>query len=287
MMQASSSLRAIPAAAHAQRGVSLIEVLVGLTIGLLVLGIAIGAIMVSRQLASTTSEATRLQQQASYALRVIGDQVRQAGALELNLAFNQEASTSDLLTIDPADPVAFLTSFDRKTQMLKSSDERPLQVGYASYKEKLTSSGKSTASQLRDCFGSASDDAIVGSSFFLVKDPADAPTGELRCKGSSATDGTQALIKDVADFQIGWLRQQVLVGVPSIDRVNAATAGSDWRKIYAVEVCIEMAGSEQIDTGNSTYRPCSWKAGDKETARGNRMRLVLRNTFQLRTQAAL
>ena len=49
--------------------------------------------MVSRGLAGSTSEAAQLQQQASYAFRVIGQQIRQAGSMELALSTNT-ASTS-------------------------------------------------------------------------------------------------------------------------------------------------------------------------------------------------
>lgn len=276
------------ASASRQRGVSLVEILVGLTVGLIVLAVALGGIMVSRQIASTTSEATRLQQQAAYALRVIGNQLRQAGSLELNLAFNQDKPVDNTLQpIDPADPVAFMATFDRKQKMLGTSADRPLQIGYAFYKERLTSDSQKPQSQLRDCLGAEPSGAEVSSTFFLVKESSNAPTGELRCLGSKTGEGAQALIKDVADFRVSWLRQQVVAGAPVLDRVDGATASTEWRKIYAAEVCIELEGSERIDTGSSTYRPCSWKLGDKEAARNNRLRLVFRNTIQFRTQAAL
>lgn len=64
-------------ARHRQRGVTLIRLLVGITLGLLVVAVGLGALMVSRGLAGSTSEAAQLQQQASYAFRVIGQQIRQ------------------------------------------------------------------------------------------------------------------------------------------------------------------------------------------------------------------
>lgn len=275
---------------HRQRGLSLIEVLVGLTIGLLIVGIALGGVQISRQLASTTSEAARLQQQATFALRVIGAQVRQAGALQLNLAFNQTPPAGILsLEIDPADPVAFDTSFDRKTQALDSSSAEPLQVGYAQYEERLRDPASPTdtmaKSQLRDCLGNEPGSTIVGSGFYLKKADSTDLTGPLLCLGSS-NNTPQPIIADVADFQVVWLRQQVVNGVPQLQRVNATTAEEDWSQIYGVEVCIEMAGSEVIDTGTSTYRPCSWTSGPG-SARGNRLRMVYRSTFQTRSQGNL
>lgn len=93
--------------ARRQRGISLIEILVGLTIGLLIVGVALGAVQISRQLAGTTSEASKLQQQASHVLRIVGNQVRQAGALQLNLAYNRPTPVDSFIAdLDPVDPVA-------------------------------------------------------------------------------------------------------------------------------------------------------------------------------------
>lgn len=269
-----------------QRGVSLIEIMVGLTLGLLIIAVALGAVLVSRQLSSTTSEASRLQQQASYALRILGQQVRQAGAMRLDLAYGLAEPSTGFLTLDPSAPVAFDASFVRATSTLGSSSTRPLQTGYAFYRERLTTSSTQPAPQMRDCLGSVPSGTTVQSAFFLQRD-AGAASGELRCAGSGTGEGAQALIADVADFQVAWLRERIVTGQPVVDRVSATDAAANWAAIQAVEVCLEMVGSENIDTGNSTYRPCGWTTGAAETPRGNRLRLVYRSTFQLRTQGAL
>lgn len=269
-----------------QRGVSLIEIMVGLTIGLLVIAVALGAVLVSRQLSSTTSEASRLQQQASYALRIIGQQVRQAGALRLDLANGRMAPSNGFLTLDPAEPVFFDATFVRSTGTLGSSTDRPLQTGYAFYKEQLTTNSTQPAPQMRDCLGSIPGGTTVQSAFFLQR-ATGAISGELRCAGSNTAEGAHALIANVGDFQVSWLRERSVTGEPVVDRVSASTAAANWPAIQAVEVCLEMVGSEVIDTGSSTYRPCNWTVGSAETPRGNRLRLVYRNTFQLRTQGAL
>lgn len=274
---------------HSQRGVSLIEILVGLMIGLLIIGVALGAVLVSRQITSTLNESVRLQQQAAYALRIIGQQVRQAGSMRLDLAYGRPDTESAPIVIDPAEPVAFDATFNRASTMLDSSATHPLQTRYAFYKERLAQDPKKLIEQMRDCLGSAPEHSAVENAFFLKKgEGADANAiGELSCRGSRAAEGAQALIGDIADFQVTWLRQRQVGSDPVIDRVNAATAKSNWSAIQAVEVCIEMLGTQTIETGQSTYRPCHWSAGAKETLRGNRLRLVYRNTFQLRTQGGL
>lgn len=275
--------------ARRQRGISLIEILVGLTIGLLIVGVALGAVQISRQLAGTTSEASKLQQQASHVLRIVGNQVRQAGALQLNLAYNRPTPVDSFIAdLDPVDPVAFDISFDRASNTLNSSDSQPLQTGYAYYKERLTSSSSAPGSQLRDCLGDEpGSGTIVRSAFYLQKASPTDPTGQLFCRGTNAGTGAHSIATNVADFQVRWLRQQIVGGEPVIDLVDATTAAEDWRKIYAVEICLEMAGNERIDTAGATYKPCGWTAGQAETDRGNRLRLVFHNTYQLRAQGAL
>ena len=80
--------------------------MVGIAIGLLVVAVAMGALMASRGISGTVSEATSMQQQAAYAFRVIGQQIRQAGSLELNL--NPSIALVPASGANPAmSPVAF------------------------------------------------------------------------------------------------------------------------------------------------------------------------------------
>ena len=68
-----------------QRGVTLIELMVGITIGLLTVAVAMGALMIARGIWGTVSDAGTIRQQAAYAMGVIGLQLRQAGSLRLNV----------------------------------------------------------------------------------------------------------------------------------------------------------------------------------------------------------
>ena len=70
---------------HQENGLTLVELLVGISIGLLVIGVATGALLASRGISGTVSDATNIQQQAAYAMRVIGQQVRQSGSLHLDV----------------------------------------------------------------------------------------------------------------------------------------------------------------------------------------------------------
>src|SRR5256885_14199587 len=91
----------------AQKGFTLLELMVGVAIGLLVVAVATAALMVSRGVSGTVSDASGIQQQAAYAMRVIGLQLRQAGSLYLNLDPRNQKPAAALVT---STPVAFETT---------------------------------------------------------------------------------------------------------------------------------------------------------------------------------
>ena len=66
-----------------QRGISLIELMVGLLIGLFVVAAALSSVIFTRSAQVTQSDSARLQQQASAVIRIIGLQLKQAGAVEM------------------------------------------------------------------------------------------------------------------------------------------------------------------------------------------------------------
>lgn len=265
----------------AQRGVTLIELLVGLAIGLMTVAVALGALLVSRGVSGTVSDATQLQQQASYALRVIGLQLRQAGSIRLNLAYAiPSAAASAPQVFGAADPVAFDTSFNRSTGALGAAATVPLSVGYQNYTEQVTA-GATAQSLLVDCQGRQPTGAVVQSNFQLVK-PAGAATGDLQCTNADGT--VQTVIGNMADFQVAYLQQTTgSNGIVTVRRVDAATAATGWPAVVAVEVCFELVGDAPIDSAGATFMNCSGTS----TALGDRLHMVFRNTFQLRTQGVV
>lgn len=268
----------------AQAGVTLIELLVGLAIGLMTIAVALGALLVSRGVSGTVSDATQLQQQGAHALRVIGLQLRQAGSIRLNLAYSQVGAASAPLTIDPGEPVAFETSFDRAAGTLATTADVPLQVGYQNYTETVQGAGGTEQrSLLSDCLGRTPSATVIQSDFRLVRAEG-AISGELQCAGADGE--AQTVIDNVADLQVRYLLQTITGTGADMRRVAAADVGGNWPAVVAVEVCLELVGQENIDTAGATFRNCSWTAGQPETPMDNRLHMVFRNTFQLRTQGA-
>lgn len=268
-----------------QQGISLIEMLVGIVIGLLTVAVAMTALMVSRSVTGTVTDNSQLQQQASYAFRVIGQQLRQAGSLRLNLAIQKSESE----VIDVSDPVAFETQSTNFTPELDTIQgiDRPgngaykLTTGYSNYQEPVYTSS-TDASMLRDCLGQQPSAFIIQSNFVL-----DATSNELKCAGASGA--AQAIIQNVANFEIRYLWQtNASTGQPQISYVQASDIGTQWPQVVGVEICLVLYGNEAIDMpDNTTYISCDGSIETMNTLatpRTRRVHMVFKNVYQIRSQ---
>jgi len=277
---------------HTHRGVTLIELMVGIVLGLLIVAVAMGALIVSRGVSGTVSDASNIQQQASYAMRVIGQQLRQAGSLRLNLDPGIVTTPAPYMA-----PVAFETtvapfagtmeSFKPATHTLSgTASPVGLTTGFRRFTEAvLTSASAQTIS--RNCRGGpdeSSTDGRVESIFQLNGN-------ELRCSGNGAA--SQAVVQNVANFQVRYLLQDTTTspGIPTIKSVDATGVGANWGQVQGVEVCLVIYGSEPIDMNTgSNYTDCDGSAVDMSTltgARARRMHIAFRNVFQLRSQGLI
>lgn len=268
--------------AKKQQGATLIELMVGITIGLLTVTVSLGALMVSRGVSSTVSDASKMQQQASYAFRVIGQQMRQTAGLTISPMTGAKDDVQWNTFTAPAPPA--ISGTDTPGNGLAK-----LSVTYQASREPIyEAADKNTTTNghlLRNCLGEKPDENAVApllqSNFNL-----DAK-GNLTCLDSKGN--LQPIIEDVKDFQVTYL-QQVLNANDKQPHFRYATASqlttpADWSNVYAVEICLEIEGTETIDTAGATYKNCSWKKGDTEKSRGNKIRAIYRNTFSIRNQA--
>ena len=274
---------------RAQRGATLVELMVGISIGLLVVAVAMGALMVSRGVSGTVSDASSIQQQAASALRVIGLQLRQAGSLYLNPNPTNAASDNA-----PMAPVAFETmvpasgpanGFDPSTDTLSGTNTPDtLNVGYRRYTESVHNSATEQA-LARNCVGGPADtsgDQRVGSVFQL-------DGTDQRCAGNG--NAAQPIAQNVANFQVRYLLQDL--AEPGNAKIQYVTADNVdiWARVQAVEVCLVLFGTEPIDMpAGSTYTDCDGTAVNLTTlagARARRLHIMFRNVFQMRSHGLI
>ncbi len=291
-----SSMPAARALPH-QQGVTLIELMVGIAVGLIVVAVALGALMASRGISGTVSEATSLQQQAAYAFRVIGQQIRQAGSLELNLnpsiVLTPASGANPAMgpvAFDAPDPTGARPPFDRASSTLVADTTPSFTVGYQNYTESTTAASAPT-SLLRDCLGQnpalAASGSLGTTPVLSSKFQRNASTNELVCVGAGGGGG-QAIIGNVTDMQVRYVQQSPnttnLQYLPASGVIaNAASAAGGWNNVYAVEVCLELTGTESIPTTGATYTNCSGAS----TSYGDRLKMVFRNVYQIRSQGQM
>ena len=281
-----------------QQGLTLVELMVGIAIGLLVIAVAMGSLMVSRGISGTVSDASAIQQQAAYAMRLFGQQLRQAGSMRLKL------DPGTTVTEDPhRAAVAFETvassptlSYDAGTaaQVISGADAPDaLTVGFRRYTEPVFTDAAGRA-QVRNCLGGPDDtistDERMESAFSF-----NAATNTLNCNGNGA--GAQPVLQNVANFQVRYLLQDVTTtpGIATVKTVDATAVGANWAQVQAVEVCLVLYGNEAIDMpadGTSTYRDCDAAGTPIDMAaltgtRARRMHIAFRNVFQLRSQGLI
>lgn len=278
-----------------QRGVTLVELMVGLAIGLLVVAAAMVGLLASRGISGSVGDASAIQQQAAYALRVIGLQLRETGSLYLNSNPNDPGDPDNALAAVGFEiRAAAGNGFDlNDTQQIINGADGKLTLGHARYKVRTTDESDATGQSLaRNCVGGpgdASSDARVESIFEF-----DAAKGQLKCGGNGAA--SQPVIDHVADFQVRYLLPDA--SSTALDRtMTYVAAGSviNWSDVRAVEVCLVLYGSEPVGMpGGSTYVGCVGADGNPGSidmtdtaqvgaARVNRMHMTFRNVFQLRS----
>lgn len=273
-----------------QRGATLLELLVGLTIGLLVIAAATSALLLSRTITNSISDASGLQQQGSHVLRILGQQLRQAGSLLLNVD-PLGTATNDVLSAVVFEIKA--NALDNNSNSFELDDilngtSSSLTTGFRRYPDAVYAASDATSVNYgsdylaRNCIGlpgNTSKDQRIESTFTR-----DSDKDSLHCTGNG---NTQPIAQNVAELQFTYLIQDDSSAGDAIRHINTVPS-TDWPNVRGVQVCFVLYGSDIVDmpTGSS-YTDCSGNEIDIKTLSGkrqNRMHMVFRNIFQVRSQ---
>lgn len=284
-----------------EQGVTLLELLVGIAIGLLVVAVAAGALMVSRGVSGTVTDASSLQQQAAYAMRVVGMQVRQAGSLYLNPnptgvpastaeSYMQVVAFETQALDNPGSP-DLTKSFFPSTNTVKATTDS-LTTGFRRYKDTVhDGSGTKEQALARNCLGGPSDDAKTDPNYLIESAfKFDSAKFELRCNGNSS--GEQPIVQNIAEFQLRYLVQEIVATDPGNPKITyTSTVPTSWPQVQAIEICMVLFGTEPIGMvagdKSAKYKTCTDADQDMTAltgSRANRMHMRFRSVFQLRSQ---
>ena len=283
-----------------QRGVTLIELMVGIAIGLLVIAVAMGALMVSRGVSGTVSDASGIQQQGAYIMRAIGQQLRQNGSLFLNPDPTGMGATEVLSPVVfeiKSDPISG-NGFTQEDTLVGASDT--ITTGFRRYQDNVFIADNATATDIgtdylaRNCVGApgnTSTDQKIESVFTFANNT-------LSCQGNGVAT-PQPIAQNVAQFEMTYMVQTTTAAGSTVQFrqgsvMPALATDPQWRQVQGVRVCVVLFGSEPIDMpAGSTYTDCGGNLVDMTdvatvgTQRRNRMHTLFTSTFQLRSQGLL
>lgn len=254
-----TSFMCSPEARRRQRGAMLVELMTGLTIGLMVTLAALGTLAFLQTSALVQGEAFRLQQRIDIAMQTIGVQLRQAGAVELQATQDGTA-------------VSFSNAFDGHagSGFAVLGDE-----GAQGAPDTLRTSHQD-GQDTRDCLGNQPDASQAGirvdSRFTLA-------AGDLRCLGAHRATGSQTIVDRVEDFQVRYGMRTPGAHGPAFRYVDATAVGARWDEVGAVSICIQVASESRSQARAETERlDCQ---GRPLRVDGH-LRRVARATFSLR-----
>lgn len=257
--------RTTPARQADERGASLIELMVALTVGLMVVLAGLMVLINSRITSTAVVDTNRLQVKAEMLMRQLGTHLAQAGAVELVDGGGGLVSFSSEFTgFNPAIAGGPFIAVHGIEGTNSAADT--LRVSYEDDGAMLDCQGNRTAAP------NGSGISRVDHEFTR------SGTGELMCQGANGT-ATVALGDGVEDFQVTYTVRTVAGGAASFQRLTAdqLTAGT-WPAVTAVTICLRLAGDlSNLPAGSATVG-CR---GESVPSDG-RIRRVVQRTFTLR-----
>ncbi len=234
-----------------QQGVSLMELMVGVTVGLLVVLAAIGSLVYTRVASSTMVDSTRLQQKADAAFRLMSFQILQAGSIVLSP------------TAEPA-TVVFSTSYTGFNPVTTSMPANVASI------HGVNGNGATTQDILRisyqdngtskDCLGQTTALATQGIRVDneFTYSPTPGGGGDIMCKGASNGATAQPILDGVEDFQVTYgARSVTAAGVENFQHFTADNI-TDWTNIQTINICIMVRGDTRGNPrpGFTAISPC-------------------------------
>jgi type IV pilus assembly protein PilW len=217
-----------------QRGASLIELMVGITIGLLIVLAAVGTLMFTSLSSTAVNDNTRLQQKAEIFFRLFRFQVEQAGAMSISsLSDNYEVEFSKVYTGLPSS----LTGLPGIAQVSVHGVN-----GSGAAADTLRVSYQHEGNG-RDCLGLPppvlEENKIISNEYTVNV------SQELHCVGGNNTGGSQAIIDGVEDFQVVYGVKTYPSDTP-LDPTTytyqffRADQVANWDAVSAVSICLQL-----------------------------------------------
>ena len=274
-----NSLRAPHRVCRQQAGSSLVELLVGVAIGLMVVTAAIGTLVLSRATSRGVNDQLELQQQANMAMRIMATYLRQNNSREV-LVDGTATFFSLPQTFLPAGTTA-IQPFVRTGAAPGNDDVGVVFADIGPINLPFVQEGTP------DCLGVLNAAPVVAgpvTSRFYVDN------NRLMCLGVNAVNpGPQALISDVQRFRVRYLvstGSDVATTAQYFTQATLPVLGlPNNNGIVGVELCLELASAPRagFQPPPGTYTDCD----GNQINHDSRARAVVRQSVRLRAVAVV
>jgi type IV pilus assembly protein PilW len=249
---------------------TLVEFMVGITIGLLVTMAAVGSLIMTRSAARTLNDSTGLEQQATLVMMQIGQQVSQAGAVTARnstvnnilpyITFNVDALGGGVNAGNPR--VSIFGSIDTVADAANHMPDR-FSISYPAPND--------DGGRARNCIGNTPTGA-AGSQIIISQFSLNGTS--LRCGDSVST---QPIAGNVADMRVLYLQADG-GGRVTYTNTDDTTAPPNWAQVVGVQICLELQGDPTEAPGQS-FKDCH---DQNRTLADGRVHRIVRQTFYLR-----
>jgi type IV pilus assembly protein PilW len=215
---------------HRQRGLTLVELMIAMTLGLLIL-LAVSSIYIgSRQTFRMQEDNARLQETGRYALEVLGRSIRQAGFWNMSI-----------------NPVATATAFVG-TPITGAN-------GAAGAPDTVTVQYDGLLGD-RDCEGTVlAANAVIAEAYSLNG-------SNLVCDGNDALAAASPLVSDIEDVQILYgIDTTPTDTVQSVGQYKAAPTAAEWPNVVSARVCVQARSANSVNNAPQRFLNCGGALG--------------------------
>jgi type IV pilus assembly protein PilW len=255
-----------------QHGSSLIELLVGIAVGLMVVTAAMGSLVVSRITSTAVSDQLELQQQANTAMRIMTAHLRETNTRDISLSASAGV-TSAALSRPPVYPgsAIYIQPFTRD-----ASGNDDFGLAYSN----------PGAPGNVDCLGSTIPiQPLPATSTIFNRFSVDTVNRTLRCNGTTnlgAVDPIpQPIIADVQRLRVLYLVQTPGTGLVSyVTQAALPPLTATGQELVGMELCLELVGAPRANA--TVQAPLDCDGLTMSPSPGSRATAVVRQTIRLR-----
>lgn len=253
-------------------GVTLVDLLIGVAIGIIVVIAALGSLSFVKASAVSISESSRLQQRSDAIFRNIGFHLVQAGSMEIQASKNNASMVnfkSGFIGFRPTVTGAQISGEVKQIYSIHGVNGTgvPANTSPDTLRISYENNGSS-----RDCLSTVVSSVNVDNEFYMSGQ-------EMMCQGEAGAT-PQSIGSGVEDFQ-------VLYGVPNgsqfgyyrADEMSGFGLIPNWENVQAVSICLQLVSETQANPGAGSHQiGCR----DQSVVNDGRIRRVYRRTFALR-----